>query len=237
MHTFEMSGLGLAPFTIVSPDSFDEFGQQCWCSHCGTGLKNPYFVKSADGKVSMIGVDCARKSGDQGLWDGVLRAKREAASRKRSELYQVRRASQLAAEREFTGGKLVSECVDMIRAYAEDRRNGIASRLCEFAQENPVVRSLTKFGFEQSMELQAIVGQPYSKGQLTTIKEIYTKKCSGARKNSKAYRAAFDDCETEVLRLQLLLERHRCRMQAVTYKENKQIEILYLKAKAAGLEF
>lgn len=96
MHTFELSGLGKAPFNIVNPQghAFNK-GEIFWCKHCGTQIKNRHFIKSQDGVVSIVGIDCLSKTGDQGLIDGQRRLKREL---KHEQEEKVR--MQVQAERE-----------------------------------------------------------------------------------------------------------------------------------------
>lgn len=80
MHVFEISGLGKAPFSLSKPDETNE----CFfCEHCGTILKNRYFIKSSDGKVSVVGVDCLNKTGDRGLIDSVKAEKRKKKEKDR----------------------------------------------------------------------------------------------------------------------------------------------------------
>ena len=73
-HTFELSGLGKAPFRVVQPKQHaSELGGVFWCQHCGTTIIHRHFVQSSDGKVSVVGIDCLKKTGDIGLVDGVKR--------------------------------------------------------------------------------------------------------------------------------------------------------------------
>ena len=87
MHTFEMSGLGRSPFKLIgTPGSkmLRGYGQLFCCQHCGTILQHQWLVESSDGVMSVVGVDCVKKTGDAGLWDGVLRHRREVNSETRT---------------------------------------------------------------------------------------------------------------------------------------------------------
>src|SRR5690606_32284281 len=67
----EQSGLGKAPFRYVGQpgkDATDKAGI-FWCEHCGTTLKHRHFVRSSDGVLSIVGIDCLNKTGDAGLID------------------------------------------------------------------------------------------------------------------------------------------------------------------------
>jgi hypothetical protein len=98
VHTFSLSGLGDAPFKLCHPGDEDaKTSTAFFCEHCGTAIKNRYFVKSADGKVSVVGVDCLKKTGDAGLTDGVKRLRRqlrhEAREEQRSQADETRKAN------------------------------------------------------------------------------------------------------------------------------------------------
>lgn len=74
MHKFEASGLGKAPFKFVgsfekvyqaSPDSPRQPGATC--DYCGTGIMTVCQVRSSDGKLFGVGVNCVEKVGDAGI--------------------------------------------------------------------------------------------------------------------------------------------------------------------------
>lgn len=98
MHTFELSGLGKAPFKVVKPTAKQnlEHGQVFFCEHCGTTIKNRHFIKSADGKLSVVGIDCLKKTGDQGLLDGERRIRKEQRDLARMAAYEESKAKQEA---------------------------------------------------------------------------------------------------------------------------------------------
>ncbi len=58
IHPFEKAGLGKAPFRceLVS----ERRGSSC--DFCGTGIRNEFWIKSADGKSFKVGCDCVRKT-------------------------------------------------------------------------------------------------------------------------------------------------------------------------------
>jgi hypothetical protein len=57
LHPFEASGLGLAPFRLLSIVASGLRG----CAHCGTGIKVHCHIQSADGRRFIVGSDCVRK--------------------------------------------------------------------------------------------------------------------------------------------------------------------------------
>lgn len=72
-HAFEVAGLGLAPFRFVGmsenvinyPDGSSKAGGSC--AFCETGIRFECGVRSADGKLFVVGCDCIRKVNDAGL--------------------------------------------------------------------------------------------------------------------------------------------------------------------------
>src|SRR5699024_11202786 len=75
-HVFEVSGIGFAPFGVVSPSH--DFQQACsvfWCEHCGRTLKHRHFVKDVHGKIAVVGSQCILKSGDAGKLKQLRRRK------------------------------------------------------------------------------------------------------------------------------------------------------------------
>lgn len=199
-HTFELSGLGKPPYAVIQPKqhAIDQ-GHTFWCEHCGTTIKNRHFIKSDDGKVSVVGIDCLRKTGDQGLIEGVKRLKREATAEVKQAEYERVRADRLAQERASNDGLTNSELAARVEQDIENKiRDFIVS-----LDDNPVLNSLTRFGFEMDMVHQAYLVRPYTPGQLAAIKKAYTRKVTKARVNQAAYKDAFPLCEQAVNDLQV----------------------------------
>ena len=80
IHAFEKAGLGKAPFTVkeyaretwkAAPDAPDQVGNSC--RYCWTGIKDVFYIESADGKVFPVGSTCVNKTGDRGLINTVKR--------------------------------------------------------------------------------------------------------------------------------------------------------------------
>ena len=89
-HCFESAGLGTAPFRcigfaervqvigIMPPVTIRPTGT---CAYCGTGIRNAYIIRSADGRVFDVGCDCVERV-DPELWQEFKarrRAERNAA--------------------------------------------------------------------------------------------------------------------------------------------------------------
>lgn len=199
-HTFELSGLGKPPYGVVHPQQHAiEKGQTFWCEHCGTAIINRHFIKSSDSKVSVVGIDCLRKTGDQGLIEGVKLLKREEKAKAKQAEFDRARESQLADERAANNGLTNTELSAQVG-------KGIETKIRDFIvtlDDNPVVSSLTGIGFEMDMAHQAYLVRPYTPGQLAAIKKAYTRKVSKARVNQVAYKEAFPRCEQAVNDLQI----------------------------------
>lgn len=97
IHTFEANGLGKAPFVCIGYSR--ETYQACQgapvqpagtCDRCGQGIMHVFHVRSADGRVSKVGIDCVEHTDDNAL---------EAAARKAQRDYQwSERRARWAAE-------------------------------------------------------------------------------------------------------------------------------------------
>lgn len=213
-HTFTQSGLGDAPFTVIRPkqNAIEAASGIFWCEHCGTQIIHRNFVQSACGKVSVVGIDCLKKTGDLGLIEGAKRIKRE----QRSAELEAERMARVAAceerERQINGGKTNSEIIAERNAELEI----MSAEFREIATQSPVLAALGDSLFEKDMSHYFYLLKPFSAGQLRVLKEIVTKKSTGARKNSKAYKAGYGaaaesvDLAQEMLsRYHLALETHR----------------------------
>lgn len=188
MHAFELSGLGKAPFKVVNPTVKQnlEHGQVFFCEHCGTTIKNRHFIKSADGKLSVVGIDCLKKTGDQGLLDGERRIRKEQRDLARMAAYEESKAKQEAEERKHNNGLTIAESVQALKAQIADKKNDFYALMLDEA----VVNSLSKMGFEISVRDQLLNGTLLSDGQKRVLTEILAKKQSKSRKGSKAFQAA-----------------------------------------------
>ena len=116
MHVFTRSNLGSAPFRCVGV--FQQVGPIVLsdgtqvgspgqamgvCAHCGTGIADCYQIKSADGKVFVVGSSCVEKTGDAGLIKSYKnspevrafnKAKRDLlANKKQTELAEILQAN------------------------------------------------------------------------------------------------------------------------------------------------
>lgn len=211
-HTFEISGLGKAPFKVVQPKQHAiEAGATFFCEHCGTVIKNRHFIKSADGKVSVVGVDCLKKTGDAGLVEGIKRIAREQRAQAREETRMKQRAEREAGERQANGGKTNIELAADLEAKLQEE----TASMIEAATQHPLHDLLTKFGFEQSMQHHFYHLEAWTDGQLAVLIQIAAKKQSGARKNSKAYKQALPKAQELVNSAQSMISHYQTQREAL----------------------
>ncbi|MEZ9709182.1 hypothetical protein AB4254_10935 [Vibrio breoganii] len=190
-HTFEQSGLGLAPFKIVSKS---EGNGAFYCEHCGTMLKNRFFVKSSDGKVSVVGVDCLKKTDDVGLLEGVKRIQKAIRAEKRMQAQEDKSAKCLQRQRDLFGGKTHEE----VRLEYLANIESVETQLELAVEESDLYLELNKSDFGYSM-----LGKLSSEGAISdNMKriciEILAKQRSSSRKNSKKYNAAYESASNDM---------------------------------------
>lgn len=119
-HAFEVAGLGAGPFRFVGmrenaiqhADGTSQAGGTC--DYCGTGIRFECCIRSADGKMSVVGTDCINKVGDAGL----LKAyKTSAEFRTHQAKLRHARAQRIAAECR----ELIAKHADALRAQPHPR--------------------------------------------------------------------------------------------------------------------
>jgi len=228
-HTFELSGLGKAPFTIIHPklNAFENDGV-FWCEHCGTTIKNRNFVKSYDGKVSVVGIDCLEKTGDAGLIAGAKRIAKELRAAKREAERQAKwkaKQEELQAElSEKHGGRDLREVV----AEMVERIDTIKSTFLETYYAGAIITSLrgTDFGFKYDMAECFFNILPWNANQVAVIKEIAAKQVSGSRKESKAYLAAYAACSKDVEELNAAMIAAHDEIRSLTLARDELVRVI-----------
>jgi hypothetical protein len=219
MHTFEISGLGKAPFSIANSTEFKKIsGEVFWCEHCGTILVNRFLVKSSDGKLSVVGIDCLKKTGDRGIVDGAKAIQKAARKKVRDEAWILVVEAKHAEQREINGGKTHYEMSD--KFYK--KRDKVIATHSKKMESNAVVEYLDGDGFESDMCNMAMNAKPFSNNQVRIIAEIMAKKSTNSRKNSKAYAEALPNCQVEVMKLQKIIVK-----AAEKAEENRSMALSY----------
>lgn len=214
-HTFTLSGLGEAPFSLCHPnDPQARENTAFFCEHCGTGLKNRFFVKSKDGKVSVVGIDCLQKTGDQGLIDGEKRLRNQLRNEAREARINELTAQRKAQDRNRFDGKTREEVIEGLREEIQNLRDTLYENVFDH-EATRVLKSGNRSPFEQSVIEKASKGETFSSGMLNILIEIFAKKQSGARKNSKAYKEALPEAQALADSYQSLLQAHTEQVEAL----------------------
>lgn len=173
---------------------------RCCCHHCGTGIRLHFILEDDLGDRYSVGSSCIDKLGQKELVTEAHamklerdRAKRkEAADRKREQQHKDREAK-LQAQRDKNGGLTDHEVKQKER---EDREKQNALQYREISK--PIKTLLRAAGGEFCNSIINSLNEgkmPSGGGKSITI-EIMTKQKSGARKNSKAYKAVYPEMET-----------------------------------------
>jgi hypothetical protein len=220
VHPFEMSGLGLAPFSFVGvwtqpsiPDGSSHTGQietynldmkskpdccKYFCAHCGTAIMVHCIIENSEGVRYAVGQDCIAKYDSEGCADETL----IAVKQRERELRRIRKIKKDKKDREIWLAK-----VDANNESNEDRINREQS---EREQERvdaklavlnkwgflvDALRNSGSFGIELANSIEN--GQePYGRGGDIAL-EIFAKQAG--RKNSKAYADAYDDAYNKII--------------------------------------
>ncbi|EKP0310038.1 hypothetical protein JE959_000009 [Aeromonas veronii] len=199
-HTFEISGLGKAPFKAIPPCPEAKTGV-FWCEHCGTALTHRHYIKSADGIVSIVGIDCLNKTGDSGLIEGTKRLIKQIRSDKREadRIVMVEKAE--ASERAANNGRTYAEMAEELDGKISEMIDSYIGNI----YDNKVLLAIKGTGFGQSMIAIAYDAGEYTPRMKDAITDIVAKQLSGARKGSKAYLASLEVAKSSVSELCALM--------------------------------
>lgn len=173
-HTFTQSGLGSTPFIVCSPgDPAAKVNTAFYCEHCGRMLKNRYFVKSAEGTVSVVGISCVEKTGDAGLIAGAKRQQKQRRSEARMALAEQARQQREDAERKEFGGKTLSELI----TEQEDGIRAIWHQAADHIPALPVSRVLmaSRGSFGSNMVSNAAQVRAFTDNMVTIMRDIVAK--------------------------------------------------------------
>lgn len=219
-HVFTLSGLGQSPFYLHNPvgEEIADTAGVFFCEHCGTVLKNRHFIKSSDGKVSVVGIDCLKKSGDNGLIDAFKEQQRFAKQEDRINHIEKKQAEH--KERE------IARFGDTVEVLVENILKEITVITTEIEEDmnlSVLGSILSKSNFGQSMLKKMIFGETLSESMICVIKEIITKDISGAKKNSKVYKEAVPVAEKMYNDLMKTVE---VKSEKIAELKAKKIELL-----------
>lgn len=208
-HTFTQSGMGAAPFKLVADNHPGALANGFFaCEHCGTMLKNRFFVQSADGRVSVVGIDCLNKTGDDGLIAGAKRLISKARAEAREQRSEIEREAREGVERQLFNGKTRAEALDEV----VERIKAASAEAADRISDHRVMQALdnTNGDFAQDMRALGRDLREWSQGMQAAITSLVCKGLSGgARKNSKAYLAFQDEAAALVAECMALIEAER----------------------------
>lgn len=191
IHTFELSGLGKAPFHMVTNANGNT---AFFCQHCGKMIKNRFFVKSSDGIVSVVGVDCVKNTDDNGLIAGVKRIQQEAKTKARMEKQDQARKLTQEKERSAFSGKTRAELLDELNQSLIAEQDALEC----FVYDLELTYPLTRSDFGMSIVSKLSEGESVSANVKRILTEIIAKRRSKARKNSNAYKEAYEKAELDI---------------------------------------
>ncbi len=215
MHLFEESGLGVAPFKVVSFESSDEtdIAKVFYCELCGTMIKHRVGIADRNNKLSVVGSDCAQKAHDSGINEGLKRLIKNQKAADRQAIMDEAQARQEAAERLALNGLTRQEKISQLNTKKQDLRQQFCVKL---ESCHSIVTEMEVFKFAKMCQFMAYNFEIYSARQLEVITEILTKKRSSARKNTKAYLAALPSVERELANLQDFLTQCRNTLDSIS---------------------
>ncbi len=200
-HAFEAQGLGVAPFKIVASDNGACDGI-FWCEHCGTSLKNRHFIKSADNKISVVGIDCLKKTGDDALIDELKQLRKSQQRKKIFDKQLARYHENIERQRKNNNGLTNEEMVDALKKQISNRIEQFSITL----DDCNILKLFIKDGFELAMVHQAQTLTPYTEKMISVMVDIAAKKRSGAKRKSKEYILAAELATQEIMELNNLIQ-------------------------------
>lgn len=172
---------------------------RCFCHHCGTGIRLHFILEDELGDRYSVGSSCIDKLGQKELVTEAHamklerdRAKRKEAADRKREQQQEAREAKLQAQRDKNGGLTDYELKQ------KDRKDREEQNSLQYREISKPIKTLLRAAggdFCKSIVSSLNDGKmPSGGGKVITI-EIMAKQKSGARKNSKAYKAVYPEME------------------------------------------
>lgn len=221
-HKWEASGVGSAPYRIITVievpsaslaehnvsgynnamrganEQARAYGVSlCSCNVCGMSLQNNVVVRNAEGNHFVVGLDCARKSGDHQLVTQAKKVQLQRDRAKREEKREQRRMEsierhqrELEAQRQRNGGLTDAEVAEKVRQEELEARRAVMTEKNGWlidvlvCQRGDFCESLAR-----ELETSEINGK--SDRVVSILRDIYAK--SHGRRGSKKYEAAYDE--------------------------------------------
>lgn len=195
-HTFTLSGLGQAPFTLIGVDDNCKSPAPGVaprpagsCDHCATAIRFEFHLQSADGVNSKVGSDCIKKSGDRGLISLANREKnrraREAAQSKRQTVREAEFARQRIQNGGLTDAEIRGNKIDLLNA---ERDVKIARAMAILLPVADALDDRQEWSFRSDIARSMRGGQPPRGRAVKIVCEIIAK--TAGCKNSAAHTAS-----------------------------------------------
>lgn len=178
-HPFTERGLGQAPFSICAEGSSGAISNTSFfCEYCGVMLKNRHFVRSADGVVSVVGIDCLAKV------DGALALSAKNFPREQARQQKVEQAKG-SFEQRFNKSfeDALKDAKQQLSAWLEQWESFVYSNFGNALS--------SQYGeFASNMYDMLFRAQPLSRNMASHVTTMLAKHLSkGARKNSARFNA------------------------------------------------
>jgi hypothetical protein len=168
------------------------------CHSCGQCLQNNVVIRDVNGKHFVVGIDCARKTNDAKLItqaEALEKTRQREIKRAREEQERQEREARIqaahVAQRERNGGLTDYELQAKQEQEAREARTAVMEEknfwLLSVLRQVPYTSDFVNGMIDALVNREA---KTLSGRCLNILGEIYAKQISGARKNSKAYKAA-----------------------------------------------
>ena len=209
------------------------------CQYCGHDLRYNYILRDANGKHSVVGCDCVKKSGDAKLVTvteaarlGIERETRRVAKAARIEREHAARMESIAAIR-AEHGETIEERRD--RLHAEATARCAAATAGMFADIIAVLQTVeTNPGdFVSSILNEITAGRSLSTfppRAINIIGEVYARAKTGKRKNTAPFIAAQDAFFAALDAAEPIA----AAAEAAMHAERKSVEDAYWNARKSG---
>lgn len=205
-HPFTQSGLGQAPFKAVTPGAeLKAKNNAFFCEHCSRMLKNRFFVKSADGKLSVVGSECVKKADDD-LYLEIKEIKKQQNKENKSKERQTVAQSKKEREKEALSGLTKEEAIKAAFAEKDDVLITLESNL----EALDIFTYLSKSNYGLFVIEAAMKGQlPRPGAQAALIKKLTSSYAKKVKKGTPSHAAAESLANTHFYEFASLVESAR----------------------------
>lgn len=195
-HAFTQSGLGESPFKICSWNNPGALKNgSFFCEHCGRMLKNRFFVKSADGRVSVVGIDCLKKTDDVELFESAKNERKEVKEANKKLVLELKMTEKESRERNALDGFTKSEYIELLMRELTKQKELMEN---EIDSNDSIDLISGSSPFVDDVLYKCSTCTLPTTPVINVLVDILTKKISGARKNSVKYKAALPGAKKSI---------------------------------------